>query len=244
MAHFFAARTKYLDGGATGDYSYGCEFSGGDPMATMLTHPQVWSAIDRLAARYKFSASGLAKKAGLDPTSFNRSKRITPEGRPRWPSTESIAKLLQATGASIDEFVALLSQKKGRRPTKPLPVIGLAQAGSSGYFDHRGFPAGSGWDEIPFPNVNDEHAYGLEISGHSLGPLYRKGDIIVVSPAAPIRKGDRVVMKTRNGEVSAVEMKRKSAKSVQIVALTPGHKDRTLPASEIVWIARIVWSSQ
>jgi phage repressor protein C with HTH and peptisase S24 domain len=213
-------------------------------MATMLTHPQVWGAIDRLAARYDFSASGLAKKAGLDPTSFNRSKRITPEGRPRWPSTESIAKILQATGATIDEFVSLLSQKKGRRPTKPMPVIGLAQAGSGGYFDGRGFPAGSGWDEIPFPNVNDEHAYALEISGPSMEPLYRKGDIIVVSPAAPVRKGDRVVMKTKNGEVTAVELKRKAPKSVQVVALTPGRRDRTLPASDIFWIARIVWSSQ
>ena len=213
-------------------------------MATMLTHPQVWGAIDRLAARYGFSASGLAKKAGLDPTSFNRSKRITPEGRPRWPSTESIAKVLQATGASIDEFVALLTQKKGRRPTKPMPVIELAQAASGGYFDTSGFPAGSGWDEIPFPNVNDEHAYALEISGHSMAPLYRKGDIIIVSPAADLRKGDRVVMKTKNGEVLAVEMKRKAAKSVQVVALTPGHRDRTLSASEILWIARIVWSSQ
>ena len=213
-------------------------------MATMLTHPQVWSAIDRLAARYDFSASGLAKKAGLDPTSFNRSKRITPEGRPRWPSTESIAKVLQATGASIDEFVALLTQKKGRRPTKPMPVIELAQAASGGYFDERGFPAGSGWDEIPFPDVNDEHAYALEISGHSMAPLYRKGDIIIVSPAAAVRKGNRVVMKTKNGEVLAVELKRKAAKSVQVVALTPGHRDRTLSASEILWIARIVWSSQ
>ena len=213
-------------------------------MATMLTHPQVWGAIDRLAARYGFSASGLAKKAGLDPTSFNRSKRITAEGRPRWPSTESIAKVLQATGASIDEFVTLLSQKKGRRPVKSVPVIGLAQAGSGGYFDNRGFPAGAGWNEIPFPNVHDEHAYGLEISGHSMEPLYRKGDLIVVSPAAPIRRGDRVVMKTKNGEVTATELKRKTSKGVQVVALTPGHKDRQLAASEILWIARIVWSSQ
>jgi phage repressor protein C with HTH and peptisase S24 domain len=213
-------------------------------MAAMLTHPQVWGAIDRLAARYGFSASGLAKKAGLDPTSFNRSKRVTPEGRPRWPSTESIAKVLQATGASIDEFVALLSQKKSRRSAKPMPVIGLSQAGSSGYFDQRGFPIGPGWDVTPFPNVHDEHAYALEISGHSLEPLYRKGDLIVVSPAARVRKGDRVAMKTRNGDVTATELKRKASKSVQVVALTPGHKDRTLAASDILWMSRIVWSSQ
>jgi len=52
----------------------------------MLTHNQIWTAIDRLAARAKLSPSGLAKKAGLDPTTFNKSKRVTPEGRQRWPS--------------------------------------------------------------------------------------------------------------------------------------------------------------
>jgi phage repressor protein C with HTH and peptisase S24 domain len=213
-------------------------------MASRLSHPQVWGAIDRLAARYGFSASGLAKAAGLDPTSFNRSKRVTPEGRPRWPSTESIAKILQATGAGIDEFISLLSQKKGRRSAKPLPTIGLSEASASGYFDARGFPAGPGWDMIPFPGLHDEHAYALEVSGHSLAPLYRKGDIIVVSPATPVRKGDRVVAKMRSGEVFAAEMKRRSAKRVDFVLLTPSHRDRSLPGSDILWIARIVWSSQ
>ena len=214
-------------------------------MATKLTHPQVWGAIDRLAARYGFSASGLAKAAGLDPTSFNRSKRVTPEGRPRWPSTESVAKILQATGAGIDEFVSLLSQKKkGRGPVKPLPMIDLSEASSSGYFDGRGFPAGPGWDMIPFPGLDDEHAYALGISTSTLAPLYRKGEIVVVSPAAPLRKGDRVVAKARSGEIFAAELKRKSARSVDFVSLAPGHRDRSLPANYILWIARIVWSSQ
>src|SRR6267378_2757549 len=74
----------------------------------MLTHADIWNAVDRLAARAGLSASGLAKKAGLDPTTFNKSKRITPEGRNRWPSTESIAKSLQATGVTVDTFVSLI----------------------------------------------------------------------------------------------------------------------------------------
>ena len=63
----------------------------------MLSHSQIWTALDRLAARAGLSPSGLAKKSGLDPTTFNKSKRITPDGRPRWPSTESVAKALDAT---------------------------------------------------------------------------------------------------------------------------------------------------
>lgn len=212
-------------------------------MAT-LTHPQVWNAIDRLAARYGYSASGLAKKAGLDPTSFNKSKRITPEGRPRWPSTESIAKILHATGASIDEFMSLLQRKGKRGAARPVPLIGFAEAGGGGYFDDAGFPVGSGWDEVSIPGVDDENAYALEVSGNSMEPLYRKGDILLLSPNAKVRAGDRVVIKTRSGEVLAKELKKRTTKAVELRSLNPAHKDRVLPAGDVVWIARIMWASQ
>jgi phage repressor protein C with HTH and peptisase S24 domain len=208
----------------------------------MLTHAQIWSAVDKLAARSDLSASGLAKKAGLDPTTFNKSKRITPEGRARWPSTESIAKSLAATGATIDQFVALISD--GKSPAQAVPLIGFAQAGAGSYFDDAGFPAGKGWDEISFPQIDDAHAYALEISGNSMEPAFRDGTMIVVSPAAPVRRGDRVVVKTRGGEVMAKELKRKTAKTVELRSVTADHAERTLPLEDVHWIARIVWASQ
>ena len=77
----------------------------------MLSHDQVWEAIDRLAERNSLSASGLAKRAGLDSTAFNKSKRRSSDGRPRWPSTESLSKIMQATGASLDLFGRLHDDK-------------------------------------------------------------------------------------------------------------------------------------
>ncbi len=209
-----------------------------------LSHPRVWAAIDRLAERYGFSASGLAKKAGLDPTSFNRSKRLGPDGRPRWPSTESIAKILHVTGASVEEYISLLDAKGAKRAPRPLPLIGFAEAGAGGYFDDGGFPVGKGWDEIAFPQVTDEHAYALEISGESMLPAYRDGDVIIVSPGAPVRRGDRVVVKTKNGEVMVKELKRQTAKSVELKSLNSDHPERVLSLGDVVWIARIVWASQ
>jgi phage repressor protein C with HTH and peptisase S24 domain len=208
----------------------------------MLTHAQIWSAIDGLAKRYELSPSGLAKRAGLDPTTFNKSKRITPDGRARWPSTESVAKSLAATGASLDQFVALISES-AHPPAEVVPLIGFAQA-VGGYFDDEGFPNGKGWDEIPFPAVNDEHVYALEISGESMHPAYRDGTVVIVSPAAPIRRGDRVVVKTRDGEVIAKELKRKTTKSLELKSLNPEHPDRILASEDVVWVARIVWASQ
>jgi phage repressor protein C with HTH and peptisase S24 domain len=208
----------------------------------ILTHDQIWTALDRLAERAGLSPSGLAKRSGLDPTTFNKSKRITPEGRERWPSTESVAKALAATNNSIDTFVQLIGDTA--RTVQSLPLLGFAQAGAGGYFDEGGFPTGKGWDEVALPSVNDEHAYALEISGDSMRPAYRDGDVIVVSPATPIRRGDRVVVKTRGGEVMVKELKRRAAKTLELQSLNPNHVDRTLAAADVDWIARIVWASQ
>src|SRR6266571_3504565 len=208
----------------------------------VLTHGQIWTALDRLAERSGLSPSGLAKSAGLDPTTFNKSKRITPDGRERWPSTESVAKALAATSSSIDTFVQLIGDTA--RAVQSVPLLGFAQAGSSGYFDDNGFPAGKGWDEAALPSASDEHAYALEISGDQMKPAYRDGDVIVVSPGTPIRRGDRVVVKTTEGEVIVKELKRRTAKTLELQSLNPNHVDRTLTAAEVDWIARIVWASQ
>ena len=208
-----------------------------------LTHSQIWSAMDRLAQRAGLSPSGLAKRAGLDPTTFNKSKRITPDGRPRWPSTESVAKSLAATNTSFPTFVGLISET-GKTPRQNVPLIGFAQAGDSGYFDDGGFPVGRGWDEVSLPQVTDENAYALKVNGDSMRPVYRAGDVIVVSPGAPVRKGDRVVVKTRRGEVMVKELRKKSPKSVELKSLNAGHGDRHLAMQDVEWIARIVWATQ
>ncbi|MBU6235262.1 MAG: helix-turn-helix transcriptional regulator [Alphaproteobacteria bacterium] len=216
----------------------------------MISHDAIWIAIDKLAESSGFSTSGLARKAGLDPTAFNRSKRISPEGKPRWPSTESIAKILSVTETTMTDFIGLVELRevtiKTRSAIRPIPLLGLAQAGRDGYFDDSGFPVGSGWDEVRFPDTQaiDDHAYALEIQGDSMQPLYRDGDVIVVSPTAQLRKGDRVVVRTRTGEVMAKELARKTAQKIELKSLNPAHDARTFAASDIVWIARILWVSQ
>jgi phage repressor protein C with HTH and peptisase S24 domain len=208
----------------------------------MLTHDQVWTALDRLADRAGMSASGLAKKAGLDPTTFNKSKRVTADGRERWPSTESIAKALAAANSSVDGFVQLIGD--ATRSVQTVPLLGFAQAATGGAFDDHGLPTAKGWDAMALPCVDDEHAYALQISGDQMKPAYRDGDVIMVSPATPIRRGDRVVVKTADGEILVKELKRRTAKTLELQSLNPLQADRIVSAADIAWIARIVWSSQ
>ena len=213
----------------------------------MLSHDQIWTAIDRLAERHDMTPSGLARRAGLDPTTFNRSKRTAGDGRPRWPSTESIAKILEATKSEIDDFVALLGRRRAgrlRHSRRPVPVIGFAQAGRGGFFDDGGFPVGQGWDEIDFPATVAESVFALQVSGDSMLPLYRHGDTIIISRDAPCRRGDRVVVKTHDGEVMAKVLNRKTARTVELTSLNPDHATQALGTTDIDWIGRIIWASQ
>ncbi len=108
-----------------------------------LTHDQVWTALDRLAERAGLSASGLAKRSGLDPTTFNKSKRITADGRERWPSTESVSKALAATNSSIDTFVQLIGDS-ARRPCSRCRCSASRRPAAGGHFDEAGFPGRQG----------------------------------------------------------------------------------------------------
>lgn len=221
----------------------------------MLSHGQIWSAIDGLAERHDLTPSGLARRAGLDPTSFNKSKRLSSDGRLRWPSTESIAKVLEATGASMEQFMSFLRPEggnggmpEGALPAQAgsIPLLGFAQAGAGGFFDDGGFPAGQGWDVVEFPAAPARKAgvYALEVQGESMMPLYRDGDVLIVEPGAQVRRNDRVVVKTRDGEVMAKVLLRQSPRSIELLSLNPEHPNRNLELSDVEWIARIIWASQ
>lgn len=210
----------------------------------MLKHADIWAAIDALARDHGLTASALARRAGLDPTTFNKSKRITREGKPRWPSTESVAKVLEATGASLGDLLGHIDSSHRPRGAAHLPLIGFAQAGDRGYFDDAGYPVGGAWDEIPFPEVGDPNAYALEVSGDSMEPLYRDGDRVIVSPAASVRRGDRVVVRTHEGEVMVKLLLRQTARRIELASLNPAHQGRSLATEEVTWIARILWASQ
>jgi phage repressor protein C with HTH and peptisase S24 domain len=216
-----------------------------------MKHDDIWRALDTLAAEHGMSASGLAKRAGLDSTTFNPSKRRMPDGRARWPSTESVAKVLDATGASLEDFTALVSGARAltsssaaRNVARRIPLIGFAQAGGDGFFDDGGYPVGGGWDEVTLPEIGDPNAYALEISGDSMEPVFRDGDLVVVSPAAPIRRGDRVVVRSVRGEVMTKQLARRSARRIELRSLNPAHPNYSFDLTEVAWMHRIVWASQ
>lgn len=209
-----------------------------------LSYQEIWTGIEKLAEKKGYSLSSLAVRAGLDATSFNKSKRIGVDGRKRWPSTESMNKLLHATNTTIFEFMELAGQKFRPQPNT-IPLLGLVQAGRAGYFDAGGYPVSvDAWDAIEFPLMLDKSVYALEVSGKSMEPAYRAGDKLIVSPASEIRVGDRVVLKIRTGEVMVKELLKKTAREVELKSLNPEHKDIRFQPADVLWMARVLWVSQ
>lgn len=212
-----------------------------------LSHAKLWKAVDALARREGLSPSGLARRAGLDATSFNPSKRFGPASssgeppRPRWPSTESLTRVLDTTRLTLGEFAALAEDDA---PPSTIPLLGLAQAGADGFFDDAGLPTGEGWDQTELPRLRDG-LFSLSIAGDSMTPLYREGDRVIVDPAASdVRKGDRVVVRTTGGETVAKELAAVNSRTVTLASINPAYPPRTLPRREVVWMARILWVSQ
>lgn len=217
----------------------------------ILSHESLWAAIDILAARCALSASGLARKAGLDPTTFNKSKRYAADGRARWPSTESLAKVMEATEIDFEVFIRLmkddgasLKESDFFQQPRSIPLLGMAEAGAGGYFDDAGFPAGQGWDIVEFPAAPNDGVYALEVSGDSMFPLYRDGDTLIVAPNAAVRRGDRVVVRTKEGEVMAKVLYRQTPKTIELHSFNTSHPNRVFESKDVEWIARIIWASQ
>ena len=209
-----------------------------------LSHSRLWKAIDGLARSEGISVSALAKRAGLDATSFNPSKRFGPGDppRPRWPSTESLTRILEATGLSLGDFAALAHDAPERPST--IPMLGMAQAGQDGFFDDAGLPVGDGWEQTELPRPRDT-LLSLRVTGDSMAPLYREGDRVIVDREdSDVRKGDRVVVRTTGGETMAKQVAGLTAKTVTLASINPAYEPRTIARKDIVWMGRILWVSQ
>ncbi|MBQ3696270.1 MAG: helix-turn-helix transcriptional regulator [Alphaproteobacteria bacterium] len=209
-----------------------------------LSYHEIWNGLENLAKAKGLSLSAMAHKAGLDPTSFNRSKRIGADGRKRWPSTESMNKVLKAMDVTVFEFMEYAGQPLPQ-PKYTIPLLGLAKAGREGYFDSDGYPLSTDeWDGIDFPMQLGRGVYALEVSGNSMEPVYRAGDKLVVQPDSEVRINDRIVVKIKTGEVMVKELVHKSAKKIELKSLNPLHELITLEPNDVCWMARVIWVSQ
>lgn len=217
------------------------------PTPSILTHDWIWNAIDALARHKELSSSGLARLAGLDPTAFNPSKRFTPEGRPRWPSTESISKILAATGFTLDEFTALAAEaERSRQAPIPanVPLIGqITNATVSGWHTF-GAAISEGLDANAKLVVGGGGPFAVEVADASLEPVYRCGLTLVASSNEISNAGDRVLIKPQGALAVPRLLVGKTTRRVELVSISGDGDPIGLDRVRVDWIARIIWSSR
>ncbi len=191
----------------------------------MLTHGQIWFAVDALASRFELSPSGLAKKAGLDPTSFNKSKRKTSDGRERWPSTESLAKILAATETTLQDFVNLVEY-----------------SGRSGFAEDTAAPDFQ--VNMPEALAKDDQTRAIQLNEDHYAPFYNKGTTILVSSESKLKPGQKALFTLANGSIRIGIIYKTSAKKIEAEILYKKKHKRILLKQDIASVVRIVWVSQ
>ena len=210
----------------------------------MLRHQDVWGAIDRLAAENGLSASALARRAGLDPTSFNKSKRVARNGKPRWPTTEKSRQNSRSDEQDHGSF-RLLDERglRGRRDAAH-PGHRLCTGRSRRVLRRRRLSDRQRLGCRRLPECRRSQCLCAGDFWRQHEPIYRDGDVVIVSPRASIRRGDRVVVRTKAGEIMAKSLSRQTANRVELTSFNPAHSAIELGLDDIEWMARIIWASQ
>ncbi|WP_119307124.1 helix-turn-helix transcriptional regulator [Cohaesibacter haloalkalitolerans] len=219
----------------------------------MLSHEGIWRAIDALALREDISPSTLARRAGLDSSIFNRSKRFQRDGRPRWPSTESIARILDATNLSVETFfVELLGERRcvvwpyedllDQRPASDIARFPqkldqrLSLSPSPG--DQRDIASGV---------TPAEQVFVLELDHDRFAPFYKQGAILLLGIFCAIKPGDRVLFFNRSHgrtEICLGDLAEIAERSCKILPLIAGDPALQIEAGHAAQIAKILWASQ
>jgi phage repressor protein C with HTH and peptisase S24 domain len=209
-----------------------------------LGHGDIWRALDLLAHANGLTASGLARRAGLDPTTFNRSKRQTRDGKLRWPSTESLAKVLQATGCSLRRLVDLVEDGGKAAPGPNGGASAAARFAAVAMGRDLIIPRGHTKVDIDLPGPTGETTLAIRIGSRDLEPAYRIGDIVAVAPDRQLKPGDRVLVHSFDGVLRAGRLARLTGFRIDLDSLEPGKLQRHLQMADVSWVARIVWASQ
>ncbi|MBT4710456.1 MAG: helix-turn-helix transcriptional regulator [Alphaproteobacteria bacterium] len=182
--------------------------------------------------------------AGLDATTFNSSKRVTADGKRRWPSTESISKVLAVTGTNLTEFISYTGEPGSTPGQCRLPIIRSGQIPGDEFFDGDGNPTGQQWDAAIVLDVSRKNLFALEVGDQSMMPVFRRGSIVVASPSESVKRGDRVIVRTTAGKMLVRELIRQSAKKIEVRELGHQQTESEIPMDQVSWITRIMWAGQ
>lgn len=93
---------------------------------------------------------------------------------------ETLRQIVEETGSNVEPPRPLRSQ---------IPIVNSIAAGYPIEFTDLGYPARVADEYIACPDITDPDAFAARVSGDSMHPEYREGEIVVFSPEAPTPSG-------------------------------------------------------
>lgn len=206
-----------------------------------MQYNNVWDAVDKLAEKLGISPSGLARKAGLDATTFNKSKRVRPDGKNRWPSLDSISKILEVSGLTFEQFYHLSSENDD---TNELPLVPFAKFSKFNFeFIENDAVNTNKWKKINFPDGKD-NLYALELDCNDWQPVYHLNSVLIISKNSEMRSGDRIIIFAANHKKMIYQFIRRTTKSVEVCDVNNPQDEKSIPINDIILMNRIIWASQ
>jgi len=191
-----------------------------------------------LAAERGLTIAELAIAIDMQPHTLRRYSRH--EAEPRIELAETIAEYFGVTRDYVigdeNDTKPLPRQVSGQK----IPVFGAAQGGKG--FDVT--DVASPVDMLPTPHyvANASDAYGVFVVGESMEPRFLEGEIVIVHPGKPARRGDWVVVQLQAGEERHAIVKRyKSMSNDHIILeqLNPAREIRH-PREDVIALHKIV----
>lgn len=206
-----------------------------------MDYETIWSAVDNLAASLGLTPSGLAKKAGLDSTTFNKSKRKRRDGKNRWPSLESLNKIFDVCHISFEEFYELGRENNIVENLKAIPYSKISKLSGGISASAYGIET-KAWKMVSFPDSYN-NIYALEIDTMKYSPDYRAGTVLILSKNSDIRKNDLVAVYKKDNTIVIGEFYCRTPNQIELHGTGGNEKEMLIDIKDIIMLNRIMWIS-
>ena len=179
------------------------------------------------------------------------SERISASPRPRVPASSPSSPVnLDAAylSGALQEFVEASAGNVETVTANAVPVINRVSAGYPKDFTDLSYPRGVADDYVSCPDLNDRSAFAARVSGDSMTPKYREGDIVIFSPALAAREGDDCFVRFQDGQTTFKRVFFESGEGgASVLRLQPRnerYRPQVVPSDNVTGLYRAVYRYQ
>lgn len=195
--------------------------------------------------RRVWTQAQLAKEAGMSQSAIGNYESGVRD------SSRKVVKLAQTLGVRAEWLanghgdplpapasVGSLEPGPELKPSRAIPIVGVARGGPEGHINIDAWPEGQGESYVSLPTADPE-AYVLKVRGDSMRPRIKSGEFIVVEPNMEAQQGDEVVVKLLDDGLIVKELLWIRDGEVSLGSVNDAVPPITKPLDEIGYMHRV-----